>query len=216
MVNITADLGAVAAGGLGAIMGSSTNDKMTAEAHNNRVFQYKMSNSAVYRRMKDLKRSGINPILAAKYDASTPAGSMPNFVNPAIGAAGLANTATQAITAKAQISKMDTEVQKMEQEIDVLASQLNLNEQQTKTLKVQATKLFHEGQLAMERKLGVNYENIGAAQRAEYLQSTEWLSKVEQLTKSIGINGSDLVGIFNFVFGIGKVGQVIKKLGGKT
>ena len=35
-------------------------------------FQRKMSNNAVRRRMKDLRRSGINPILAGQFDASTP------------------------------------------------------------------------------------------------------------------------------------------------
>jgi len=62
------------------------------EAQKNRMYQTGMSNTAVQRAMKDMKKAGINPILAGKYNASTPGGAVASISIPggsAASAAGL-------------------------------------------------------------------------------------------------------------------------------
>lgn len=48
----------------------------SAQAAKQMDFQRSMSNTAVSRRMEDMRKAGINPLLAGKYDASTPAGAI--------------------------------------------------------------------------------------------------------------------------------------------
>ncbi len=132
MAWIPAAIGAAGAIG-GALIGrsgqKSTNKASEDEAALNRQFQEDLSNTAVQRRMADMKKAGINPILAAKYDASTPAGAMANFGNP--GAAFTQGFAQVGGTAK-QLLTMTTEIEQMQ-------SRTGLNEKQTDVLSLVAS-----------------------------------------------------------------------------
>lgn len=88
-----------------AIGQNQTNVQNRREAQKNRDFQARMSGTAVYRRMRDMERSGINRILAGKFDASTPAGNMAVMGN--VGAAAMQGGERGANTAKSvNMSKM--------------------------------------------------------------------------------------------------------------
>lgn len=129
------------AAGLGLLGSERRNQQQTSAAQDQMDFQERMSNTAVSRRMDDMRQAGINPILAARYDASTPAGAMPILENPIQGATMAANSAIAAGQADANVDLIREQLKPISEQIGSVAATTWLQRAQTALQKLEANKL---------------------------------------------------------------------------
>lgn len=167
--------------GLGSFFGQRDANRQNLKiAREQMAFQERMSSTAFQRAYSDLKKAGINPILAAGKPASTPGGASAVMQN-ALGAG--VNSAVAAARTRHEIAQMKASV-------DNTKADTKLKEQQTENEKKNWTILDHEGvKRAFDSKTAYSAAQI--ALNNEAISSNDMQRSNEELRLFKEIYGGD-------------------------
>lgn len=173
----------------------ATNAMQMQLAKDQMDFQERMSNTAYRRAMNDMRRAGLNPMLAYQQGgATTPGGAMAKLMDP--GSTGMtvgASTANALSTAmqtasniglqaeqkdliKGQTSLTNSQIDKIDQEITESISKVALNDEQSKYFKAQIPKFYQEINLLKEQVSKTKSENVRRDIVAKFFQDNTYMA----------------------------------------
>lgn len=135
-------LGSLIGGALSLFGGKQRNSAQQSSADKQMEFQKEMSDTAYQRGMKDMKAAGLNPILAGKLGgASTPQGAQAQLhdaFTPAV------NTAMTMYQTESNVGLQQSQMMKIESEVDKISADIDLTEAQTDAVKEGIKKIMPE------------------------------------------------------------------------
>lgn len=212
--NVIQAVGGLAATALGNKGARDVNSAGRDEARLNREWQEELSNTAVQRRMADLKKAGINPLLAGQYDASTPAGSaFSNFQNPMLAASQAFGNITSGMAtanqAEAEVEKKASEIVKINQEVENLKETQQLTKRQASQVEQLTRQAWEATNNLQKEGAKLDYENIVRSVITEFKQDNPSLTILQEF----GVDGGTLADFITSTLGkvLGKGKTIINQ-----